>query len=266
MCHKSTHFLSTSRGCDSTIPLFSLPQCLTTPLGKEFFLTSNLNFPQHFLHPVTCYVWDTSIAQPVQEVSKQLEAGDIYLLISLLLPTPLEDFPIVPSLGQENKKGTREVQTTSAESAASSGTKTRWICFLLRNCKGRKRISGSENQHCLSWICGALLIQSRLQQSRGCCRLICHFWTFPVMLTLRQKLLCRCSAQKSTQYSTGLIPNFCHLPAARNVTGNITLGVMVFQEEGRRNLTLLPRSQPRAPDPPHGQHLVSTSVFGPLLK
>lgn len=32
-----------------------------------------------------------------------------------------------------------------------------------------------------------MLIQSRLQQSRGCCRFICHFWTFPVMSTLRQK-------------------------------------------------------------------------------
>lgn len=41
----------------------------------------------------------------MQEVSKQLEAGDVYLLtLPLLLPTPLdqlciEDFAEVPSLG-----------------------------------------------------------------------------------------------------------------------------------------------------------------------
>lgn len=44
------------------------------------------------------------------------------------------------------------------------------------------------------------------------------------------------------------------------------MGVMVSQEEGRRNLNLLPRGQPGAPDTLPGQHQVNISVFGPLLK
>lgn len=134
MYHKSTHLLSTSRGYGSTIPLFSLSQCLTTPPGKKFFLTSNLNFPQHFLP--SCHLlclghkFHTANARGLQATG-----GWRCLSVNsapLLFPKPLdqlctEDFPEIPSLGprlwdKREKKDAREVQTISVESAVSSGT------------------------------------------------------------------------------------------------------------------------------------------------
>lgn len=127
-----THLLSTSRRCDSTIPLLSLSQCLTIPLGKKFFFTSNLNFPQHFLP--SCHLlclgheFHTASARGLQATGgwRCLSVNSV----PLLFPTPLdqlciEDFPEIPFLGPRlwgKKRDAREEQTTSAESAASSGT------------------------------------------------------------------------------------------------------------------------------------------------
>lgn len=49
-CH-ITHLLSSCRDGDSTTPLGSLFQSLTTLSVKKFFLTSNLNLPWHSLKP-----------------------------------------------------------------------------------------------------------------------------------------------------------------------------------------------------------------------
>lgn len=101
--------------------------------------------------------------------------------VPLLFSMPLdqlciEDFPEVPSLwpkpcgnSAEKKEDTRRANNLCRVSSVFQRL-NQLTCFLLRNWKGRKRISTSE-KHYYSCIRGAFLIQNRLQQSQGCCRL-----------------------------------------------------------------------------------------------
>jgi len=63
----SKHFLNISRDSDSTTPLGSLFQCLTTLSEKNLFLITDLNLPWHNLRPfplalllITCEKWPFS--------------------------------------------------------------------------------------------------------------------------------------------------------------------------------------------------------------
>lgn len=83
-----------------------------------------------------------------------------------------------------NKERTQEKSKQLVQSQQHIWRLHQLTCFLLRNWEGRKRLSTSEQQHYYSCIRGALLIQTRLQWSKGCCRLhrslswrlTEHFW------------------------------------------------------------------------------------------
>lgn len=178
---------------------------LTKPLRKKFFLTSNLNFPQHSLP--SCHLlclgckYHTANARGLQATGGW-KCSSVNC-VPLLFPTLWNSSSLGPKLWGKKIKRIQE------ECKQLLQSQQRVLAPKPMDLFSFEELDRKEDNQCFRksalpqldlW---SIADPKQAPAIQGCCtlhrslacRFICHFWIFPVMLLpLKQKHTCRCSA------------------------------------------------------------------------